>query len=84
MAAAEESPEDAAIDADEWLVHLVAEALAADQRIRGRHVDVTVQNCVVIMEGLVDSAEARSAAGSRAWSTPGVYDVCNLLRITTR
>ena len=67
-------------DADAGLVRLVAEALAGDPLVRGRHVDVTVQNRVVILEGEVESPHARDAAASRVWSVPGVYDVCNLLR----
>ncbi|MEV4703136.1 BON domain-containing protein [Actinoplanes sp. NPDC049316] len=70
---------------DEWdesdlrLVHRVADGLVADTQIRGRHVQVTVQNGVVILEGAVDTAEVREAAGRRAWETPGVHDVCNML-----
>ena len=67
---------------DELLVHLVAEGLVADSAVRGRHVDVTVQNGVVIMEGEVASAAAKAAAGRRAWSVPGVHDVSNRLVVT--
>ena len=42
---------------------------------------VTVQNGVVILEGYADTTRTRSAAGRRAWATPGVYDVCNLLAV---
>ena len=66
---------------DELLVHLVAEGLAADRAVRGRHVDVTVQNGVVILEGEVASPASKEAAGRRAWSVPGVYDVCNRLSL---
>ena len=69
---------------DELLVHLVAEGLVADRAVRGRLIDVTVQNGVVIMEGEVASIEARAAAGRRAWSVPGVHDVCNRLTVLTR
>ena len=79
MAAGDEWPEDYFLEVDEQLVHLVAEGLAGDRAVRGRHVDVTVQNCVVIMEGFVDSPEAKAAAGHRVWSIPGVHDVCNRL-----
>jgi osmotically-inducible protein OsmY len=64
---------------DEILVDVVAGRLMAESRISGRRVIVTVQNRVVILEGEVDSEDAKQAAGSRAWSTPGVFDVCNLL-----
>lgn len=66
-------------EVDQRLVHRVADGLVADTRIKGRHVQVTVQNGVVILEGDVDSAEVREAAGRRAWATPGVQDVCNML-----
>ncbi|GGL19676.1 BON domain-containing protein [Mangrovihabitans endophyticus] len=66
-------------EVDEALVEGVAERLVADTTIRGRRVQVTVQNCVVILEGNVDTAESKDAAGRQAWATPGVYDVCNML-----
>lgn len=74
-------PDDAALEGDELLLHLVAEGLAADQEIRGRHLDVTVQHGVVILEGVVSSRIAKGAAGRRAWSIAGVRDVCNCLTI---
>ncbi|MEV6489079.1 BON domain-containing protein [Actinoplanes sp. NPDC051633] len=64
---------------DDILVDLVAGGLLAESCVRGRRVTVMVQNRVVILEGEVDSEEAKKAAGRRAWSTPGVFDVCNLL-----
>jgi osmotically-inducible protein OsmY len=64
---------------DEILVDVVAGRLMSERRVRGRRVLVTVQNRVVILEGEVDSADAKQAAGSRVWATPGVFDVCNRL-----
>ncbi len=64
---------------DQELVECVADELVADTRIRGRHVQVTVQNGVVILEGMVDSVDIREAAGRRVWAVPGVQDVCNML-----
>ena len=66
-------------DEDEVLVDLVADRLVADVQVRGRNLRVTVQNCVVILEGSVESAEAKAAAGRQAWATPGITDVCNML-----
>jgi osmotically-inducible protein OsmY len=66
---------------DDVLVDLVAGRLIATAQVRGRQVCVSVQNGVVIMEGCVDSAESKRAAGRLAWSTPGVRDVCNMLSI---
>lgn len=64
---------------NEALVGRVAERLVAEAEIRGRLVRVMVQNSVVILEGSVDSAEVKAAAGRLAWATPGVVDVCNTL-----
>lgn len=72
-------PDDSALEGDELLLHRVAEALAGDPEIRGRHLDVTVQNGVVILEGVVSSLVAKSAAARRAWTVPEVRDVCNCL-----
>ena len=66
-------------EVDEALVDRVAERLVAEAEIRGRRVRVMVQNSVVILEGTVDSADVRAAAGRLAWATPGVVDVCNML-----
>ncbi|UQU62628.1 BON domain-containing protein [Couchioplanes caeruleus] len=64
---------------DRELVAHVAGQLVADTRIQGRHVQVTVQNGVVILEGTVESAAIREAAGRQVWAVPGVQDVCNML-----
>lgn len=74
-------PDDAALEGDELLLHLVAEALAGDDEIRGQHLDLTVQNGVVILEGVVASRIAKGAAARQAWAIPGVRDVCNCLVI---
>ena len=66
-------------EVDTALVARVAERLVAHSEIRGRLVQVTVQNCVVILEGDVESADVKCAAGRLAWMTPGVLDVCNML-----
>ena len=71
-------------DNDELLVEMVADRLVADVRVRGRRMRVAVQNGVVILEGRVDSPEAKTAAGKQAWATPGVVDVCNMLVPETR
>jgi hypothetical protein len=66
-------------EVDAALVDRVAERLVAESEIRGRLVRVTVQNSVVILEGSVESADVKCAAGRLAWMTPGVVDVCNML-----
>jgi len=65
--------------ADEWLAGRAAEALSMDPLVRGPYLEIFVQNRVVILQGEAGSAEARHAAGRRAWSVPGVRDVCNRL-----
>jgi hypothetical protein len=66
-------------EVDAALVARVAERLVAESEIRGRLVQVTVQNSVVILEGSVESVDVKRAAGRVAWMTPGVLDVCNML-----
>lgn len=40
-----------------------------------------MQNRVVILAGTVASPEARQVAGDLAWDVPGVFNVCNSLRL---
>jgi osmotically-inducible protein OsmY len=49
--------------------------------VRGRRLEVVVQNRVVILLGEVESEEVRLAAGVVAWAVPEVYDVCNRLTV---
>ena len=72
----------ARMSADEHLAEQVAQALSSDPRVRGTRLEITVQNGVVILEGRLDSPEAREAARLRVWTLPGVHDVCDAL--TTR
>lgn len=67
--------------ADARLADRAAEALSGDPRVRGRHLEILVQNSVVILIGEVGSAEASEAARCRAWEVPGVADVCNRLTV---
>jgi osmotically-inducible protein OsmY len=67
--------------ADEWLVDRAAVALATDPLVHGRRLEVIVQNKVIILLGELGSAEAREAAGRRAWTVEGVVDVCNRLTL---
>ncbi|MEU4690570.1 BON domain-containing protein [Actinoplanes sp. NPDC023714] len=66
---------------DELLADRVAATLRSDPRIRGRRIELVVQNRVVILLGDVDTAEAGAAAGRAAWGVPGVFDVCNRLGV---
>jgi osmotically-inducible protein OsmY len=69
-------------DTDELLVERAAQALRHDPRVYGRLLHIMVQNSVVILLGELGSDEAKAAAASRAWSVPGVYDVCNRLTVS--
>ncbi len=64
---------------DVQLAHRVADRIISDPAIHGGQMEISVQNRVVILDGSIDSAAARDAAGRQAWSTPGVHDVCNRL-----
>ncbi|WBB70841.1 BON domain-containing protein [Micromonospora sp. WMMD812] len=63
------------------LAALVAQRLCVDWTTRRQQIAVAVQNRVVILSGTVASPEARQVAGDLAWDVPGVFDVCNLLRL---
>ncbi|MEU8659755.1 BON domain-containing protein [Actinoplanes philippinensis] len=62
----------------------VAEALLADAAVTGGHLDLRIQNGVVILDGEVDTDDTRAAVTDRVWSIPGVADVCDALRVTGR
>ncbi|MFE9690278.1 BON domain-containing protein [Micromonospora sp. NPDC005806] len=66
---------------DVRLAALVAQRLSIDWTTRRQQITVSVQNRVVILGGTVADAQARRAAGELAWDVPGVFDVCNALRL---
>ena len=68
-------------DADTRLASLVAQRLSADWTTRRQQITVTVQNRVVILAGLVADPATRLVAAELAWDVPGVFDVCNALRL---
>ncbi len=72
---------DEVADAEDFLADLIAEEMIADPDIRAGRMLVTVQNGVAILQGQVDTDGTRSAAARRAWATPGVFDVCNMLAV---
>ncbi|XVV10109.1 BON domain-containing protein [Actinoplanes sp. CA-131856] len=69
----------ARLEADETLADLTARALSADPKVCGHYLEIVVQNGVVILQGELDSDDAREAARQRAWTVPGVYDVCQMI-----
>ncbi|MET7708352.1 BON domain-containing protein [Micromonospora sp. NPDC005413] len=60
---------------------LVAQRLSSDWTTRSQQISVAVQNRVVILLGLVSDTTARQVAGELTWDVPGVFDVCNTLRL---
>ncbi|MGC4897083.1 BON domain-containing protein [Micromonospora sp. DT31] len=68
-------------DADTRLAAAVAQRLSTDWSTRRQQITITVQNRVVILAGMVAAPETRRIAGELAWDVPGVFDVCNALRL---
>jgi hypothetical protein len=66
---------------DEWLAGQVAEALRKDPLVRGKYLEIIVQNRVVVLRGVMSSAEACEAASRRIWTLSGVADVSNQLSV---
>lgn len=71
-------------DDDLRIAALVAQRLSIDWATRCQQITVTVQNRVVILAGLARTAEASQVAAELAWDVPGVYDVCNTIRVSQR
>lgn len=69
----------AARSADERLAGRAAHALRLDPLVRGRRLEICVQNGVIILFGELESEDACDAAGRRAWDVDGVVDVSNQL-----
>lgn len=71
-------------DDDLRIAALVAQRLSIDWATRRQQISVSVQNRVVILAGLVHDAKASQVAAELAWDVPGVYDVCNTIRMSQR
>jgi osmotically-inducible protein OsmY len=63
---------------------LLVERLRDDERTRREAIRVSVSDAVVTLSGEVTSSAALLAADDDAWSTPGVRDVNNHLRVGLR
>ncbi|MCG5461926.1 BON domain-containing protein [Micromonospora sp. NPDC053740] len=61
---------------------LVAQRLSIDWTTRRQQITVSVQNRVVILAGVVSDANARQVAADLAYDVPGVFDLCNTLRLS--
>ncbi|MCM4083833.1 BON domain-containing protein [Paractinoplanes hotanensis] len=70
----------AGLNADDRLADLAAENLSSDPLVRGSRLEIIVQNGVVILQGELESEEAREAARRRAWTLPGIRDVCDAVK----
>jgi hyperosmotically inducible protein len=66
---------------DSWVTAKTKIALFADDRVKGRQVNVDTNSGVVTLRGTVDSDAARSAAEEIARSTKGVKSVKNDLEV---
>jgi len=66
---------------DTWLTAKTKIALAADSRVKGRHVDVKTKQGVVMLRGKVDSTEAKQAAADITKLLDGVKTVKNDLEV---
>ncbi|MCO8277654.1 BON domain-containing protein [Actinoplanes sp. TRM 88003] len=76
------TPSHETIEADIRIADAAAVALGCDARMRGRHLEVLVQNRVVVLLGEVESEQVRVAAAVVAWAVPEVFDVSNQLTVT--
>jgi hypothetical protein len=72
------------LDPDERLTTAVAARLLLDDRTRTVPITAQAQHRVVILTGVVPTAQIRRIAGEIAATTDGVRDVCNTLRVARR
>ncbi|RQX03689.1 BON domain-containing protein [Micromonospora inaquosa] len=61
---------------------LVAQRLSIDWTTRRQQIVVSVQNRVVILAGVVSDPNTRQVAAELASDVPGVFDICNTLRLS--
>jgi len=66
---------------DSWLTSKTKIALFADERVKGRQVNVETMNGTVLLRGKVDSDAAKTAAESVAKGVDGVRAVKNELQV---
>jgi hyperosmotically inducible protein len=66
---------------DSWITSKTKISLFADERVKGTQVSVDTAKGVVHLRGKVDSAEAKSAAGSITQGVEGVKSVKNDLQV---
>ena len=66
---------------DTWLTAKTKIALAADGRVKGRHINVATKRNVVVLRGKVDSDSAKQAAEDITKMLDGVKTVKNDLQV---
>lgn len=81
LAAAANMPAEKQPVKDSWLTAKTKIALFADDRVKGREVNVETKQAKVFLRGKVDSAEAKMAAEEIAKGVEGVAAVKNELQI---
>jgi len=69
---------------DSWITAKTKIALYADDRVKGSQVNVTTNRGVVVLQGKVDSTEAKSSAAEIARGIDGVKEVKNDLQVVPR
>lgn len=66
---------------DSWIHTKITTKLIADQRTPQSKINVDVNNSVVTLRGMVETAEQRAAAEQVARATEGVKSIKNLLKV---
>ena len=66
---------------DDVIARLLVGGLLGDEAVHAGRLDILVQNGVAILDGSVPSDDVRYAILLRAWATPGVRDICDLLTV---
>jgi hyperosmotically inducible periplasmic protein len=69
------------VASDSWITSKAKIALFADDRVKGREVNVETKQGVVHLRGKVESPEAKDAAGEVAKGIEGVKNVKNELQV---
>lgn len=67
--------------ADELIADRIVSAVLGNPLVRGRYLEIQVQNRVVILLGELASADACALVRKIAWTVPGVWDVGNRLSV---
>lgn len=66
---------------DAWIVVMIDSKLSVDPEVHSRNVDVDVQQGVVTLSGIVETAAASTEAADLANSVDGVTKVVNQLKV---